>query len=211
MNFDLNSLKEFDTYIFDFDGTLINSEPYHKIAHGKILSLLLNKEINLTDEQYANYIGKTDKQIFSEYKRHFSLDFDAEKFAAKKAEMARDMLLSDEVKVFDYFYRLLAQKADSRYYIVSNAHAITLSALLDAKDIAKYFDEVFLLSEMGVGKEYFYANLKEFIPNAAKCVVFEDNATILNYLIGIGVSAVAVCNDYNYKDILGKFDNIIKV
>ena len=44
------NLDNFDTLIFDFDGTLINSEPYHKVAHSKVLSMILNKEINLTEK-----------------------------------------------------------------------------------------------------------------------------------------------------------------
>ena len=62
------NLDNFDTLIFDFDGTLINSEPYHKVAHSKVLSMILNKEINLTDKQFERYVGKRDNEIFEMYK-----------------------------------------------------------------------------------------------------------------------------------------------
>lgn len=66
-------LKDFEIYIFDFDGTLINSEPFHKKAHNLMLNEIFGKEIVLTDQMFSKYIGKSDIQIYDEYKLIFML------------------------------------------------------------------------------------------------------------------------------------------
>lgn len=50
----IEKLKDFEIYIFDFDGTLINSEPFHKKAHNLVLNEILGKEIVLTDQMFSN-------------------------------------------------------------------------------------------------------------------------------------------------------------
>ena len=37
----IEKLKDFEIYIFNFDGTLINSEPFHKKAHNLVLNEIL--------------------------------------------------------------------------------------------------------------------------------------------------------------------------
>lgn len=69
----IEKLKDFEIYIFDFDGTLINSEPFHKKAHNLVLNEILGKEIVLTDQMFSKYIGKSDIQIYDEYKLIFML------------------------------------------------------------------------------------------------------------------------------------------
>ena len=59
----IEKLKDFEIYIFDFDGTLINSEPFHKKAHNLVLNEILGKEIVLTDQMFSKYIGKSDKYM----------------------------------------------------------------------------------------------------------------------------------------------------
>lgn len=202
-------LSKFDAVIFDFDGTLINSEPYHKMAHSKVLSLILNREITLSDVQFSKYIGKKDSEIFDMYKTDFNVEFDKEKMIAKKAEIARDFLVDDNVKIYSYFFDLIKQKDKNNFYIVSNQDAKVLFSVLEKKKIKEHFAKIFCLSKMLVQKDYFYKNIKEFIPNANNVLVFEDDSKVLNYLLDYGFQVVAVKNQMNSEKINNNFENAI--
>ena len=211
IDFDTTKLEQFDTLIFDYDGTLINSEPYNKLAHSMVLSHILDKEFNLTDEEYARYTGKKDTDIYEMYKQDFCVDFDTEEMITKKAETVKDLICNDDIKIYDFFYEIVKNKGNKHLYIVSNNHEKALFPVLEQKGIINHFDKVFCLPKMKVQKSYFYENLNEFIPNANKVVVFEDNAMVLKYLENLGYTVVAVQNEMNFDDIEGKFENVIKV
>ena len=204
-------LNNYNTYIFDFDGTLLDSEPYHKKAHSKTLSYILNRDIDLTDKDFERYIGKRDTEIFEMYKHDYNVEFDTEKMINKKVEAARDLLLDEKVKIFDYFFDLVKQKENKKFFIVSNQHPDILFSILKVKGIIKCFDDIFCLPKMDVKKDYFYKNIGKFIPNSKKIVVFEDDEKVLNFLSEIGYDVVAIKNEMNYHNVANKFKNIIKV
>ena len=205
------NIKNYDTLIFDFDGTLLDSEPHHKVAHSKVLSSILKKDINLTDKDFERYIGKRDIEIFEMYKQDFDVDFDSEKMINKKVETARNLLLDDKVKIFNYFFDLVKQKEDKKFYIVSNQHPNILFSVLKAKGIISYFDNVFCLPQMDVKKDYFYKNINKYISNSKSIVVFEDDIKVLCFLNELGYDVVAIQNKMNCTTVDNKFKNIIKV
>lgn len=69
----IEKLKDFEIYIFDFDGTLINSEPFHKKAHNLVLNEIFGKEIVLTDQMFSKYIGKATFKYMTNIKLIFML------------------------------------------------------------------------------------------------------------------------------------------
>ena len=69
-----NIINKYDTIIFDFDGTLINSEPAHNLGHKIMLETLLGHQIPDFESFVDNYIGKKDSIIFEEFKEHETKD-----------------------------------------------------------------------------------------------------------------------------------------
>ncbi len=203
-------LKDFEIYIFDFDGTLINSEPFHKKAHNLVLNEILGKEIVLTDQMFSKYIGKSDIQIYDEYKVDFNVDFDKDKMIAKKVAYATDLLSDDSVKIFDYFFELAKEKGNKRFYIVSNQNYVLLMKVLEQKRIKKYFDKIFSLPKLGVKKDYFLQNLDLYIDNSTrKTIIFEDSNAVLGLAKQLGMFAVGI-ETYMNAGKLSNADTIIK-
>ena len=203
-------IEECDILIFDFDGTLINSEPYHKLAHDKIFSMLLKKDIHMTDEEFSQYIGKTDKQIYSIVKEKFNLDFDVDKAINKKVEIALNMVKEKDKKIFDYFFDVLKIKKNKDFYIVSNQHPYLLNELLKAKDIYKYFTKIYCLSEMQVRKDDFYNNIENYINiKDKKVAVFEDSNNVIKQVKSMGFTGIGVETEIN-RGKLTDVDYLIK-
>lgn len=203
------NFNDYDTFVFDFDGTLLNSEPYHKLAHSMVLTYILNRDIKLTDDEFSKYLGKSDNEIFEMYKIDFNVDFDKDKMINKKVEIAKKLLSSENVKVFDYFYDLMQEKGNKKFYIVSNQHENILFSILKKKNVISCFDDVFCLSKMKVKKKDFYNDISKYLPCSNKVIVFEDDVNVLKFLENIGFTVVAVKSDINCDKISNNFKNII--
>ena len=107
-------------FLFDFDGTLMDSEKYHKKAHSKVLSIILNKEFKMTDKIFSKYVGNTDDVIFDMYKKDFNIDFDKEKMITLKVSISKKFLMNKKAKIFKYFYKLRKKLPEKEFYIVTN-------------------------------------------------------------------------------------------
>lgn len=194
----IDKLKNFDVYLFDFDGTLLNSEPYHKKAHNLVLNEILGRKIEFSDEMFSKYLGKSDNQIYDEYKIDFGVEYDKEKMIAKKIKYSAELLSQDDVKIFDYFFELAKNKGNKKFYIVSNQDYDMLMEVLDKKGIKKYFDDIFSLPKVGVKKDYFLQNLKQYIDiSNKKIVIFEDSNSVLELAKTLEIFAVGIETNIN--------------
>lgn len=189
----LNQLQDKDVFFFDFDGTLINSEPYHKKAHELILKEFLGQDFVLTDEIFSRYIGRTDKEIYRMFKEDFNLNFDEKQMPQKKVERAKELLLKNNVKTFKYFNSLASNLKDKEFYILSNQDYDLLVESLKQNGIYKYFKEIFSLPKMNVKKDFFISNVSNFVDvQNKKIVIFEDSNKYLSLARENGMFAVGV-------------------
>lgn len=194
----MKQLENFDVYFFDFDGTLLNSEPYHQKAHNFVLNEILGKPINFTAQMFSRYIGKKDDDIFDMYKKDFGVEFDKRAMIAKKVEFSTELLCDKEVKIFDYFFELAKNKGDKKFYILTNQDYGLLTTVLKSKGIIKYFDDIFSLPKMGVSKKYFVENAKNYVDlNSKKVALFEDVNDNLILAKNNNMFAVGIENSMN--------------
>jgi len=192
-------LNDCDAIVFDFDGTLIDSEKHHLIAHNIILSELLKREFVYTKEEFSKYMGRKDTVIFEEYKQIYNLDNSVDEMVERKTLIARDLLLEKDVKIFDYFQKLLEIKGDKKFYIASNQDERLLIPVMKEKGIFDKFEKIFCLSKMGVEKDYFYRNINEFISHdtAKNVAVFEDSETVVKSIKDLGYIIFGVETNLN--------------
>lgn len=205
-------VNESEIILFDFDGTLINSEPCHLKAHNKVLKNLLGEDFELTREDFVSkYCGKTDNEIFGVcYKKDFNIEYDTEETKMKKIKYSNEFLADEKVKIFDYFFELLKIKGDKRFYIVSNQDGEVLNFLLEKKQIKKHFNHVFALPNIKVKKRDFLINLNQYIDSKGKKIVlFEDNREILRLAQSLGFEIVGVETENNRGRLIGEFERVL--
>ena len=79
-------IKDYDLFIFDLDGTIINTEIYHHIAWNKALTQYLNNKIEIIYSEYCKHLKTehniTDPKIFEiknniyqDYIKNINIDF----------------------------------------------------------------------------------------------------------------------------------------
>ncbi len=206
----LKKIEDFDYLFFDFDGTLLNSEVCHKQAHSFVLSLILGKKIQLSDNEFEKYVGKTDNVIFEEYKSDFNVDFDKKSMINLKKKKSEELLLDKNVRIFDYFFDIIKKYPKKRYYILSNQDEQLLISILKAKNIFNVFEKIFSLPALNLSKKDFLKNLT-FYTDATfdKSILFEDVDVNLKLAKDLGLLSVGVENTFN-KNKLYNYDFLIK-
>lgn len=216
---EINSWQR-NVFVFDFDGTLLNSEPCHFLSHKKVIEELFPDKI-FTKEDFKRVIGKRDVDIFEEISACGNID--KQKAMADKQKYSLTMLKKKDVKIFDYFFSITKAFPNAHYFIASNQDENTITEVLKRKKIYKFFDKVFSMPSLKLKKEQFLKKIKHFINfSPEQIVLFEDSATTLSLGKHLGVKTVGIKNDVNtdqkfdcdlvidctQKEILGKINSI---
>lgn len=207
----IEKLKNIEVFLFDFDGTLIDTEPSHIKAHNAVLSELLHKPFEFdTKEFVTKYGGKSDNEIYELYKKDFNLEYNSKEMINKKMEYSSKFLEESGNKIFDYFFELAKNKKDKRFYIFSNSYSVVINKVLDNQKVGKYIDKIFSLPELKITKTEFLENLQKYIDvKNKKVVVFEDNVNTLLLAKKLGFEIVGVESESN-KGRLDFVDNLLK-
>lgn len=127
----------FDAVLFDFDGTLVDSEPIHFECWGLVLEPL---GVKLTWDEYSrNCIGVSDRAMVRQLAAELRLDFE-ELYAQypRKKELLRDRMLAappmDEVvREFLLVYDRLPMG------LVTSSHRIEVEPVLEAVGVRQRF------------------------------------------------------------------------
>lgn len=203
-------LKRCAYFLFDFDGTLLNSEKYHMKAHSFVLSKILNKKYKMKYEVFNKYVGNIDDFIFDQYKKDFNVEFDKQKMIEMKVETSKKLLESKRVKIFKYFYQLRKLFPDTKFYIVSNQEKGFLENILKNKNIFNEFEDIFSVPELGIKKEEFLSNIEKFIGiKPWQCAIFEDVDKYLKHAKTLGMLTIGIESERN-KNTLISADFVIK-
>jgi beta-phosphoglucomutase family hydrolase len=187
-------MKKPQAVIFDMDGVLVDTEPFH-IQTEKRMFRKMN--LDISDEEHAGYMGTaTDvmwKQIIS--KRNLQLDI------AKITELTiREGL--------PYFYSLekigpmpglvdLLEKLKTKNIpmaVASSSDPETIRVILEKSGLGKYFQYVVSSSDVGKSKpepDVFLHAAKLLGVAPVNCVVFEDSKNGIKAAKAAGMYCIA--------------------
>ena len=184
-----------DVFIFDFDGTLLNSEPCHFLSHKKVIENLFPDKV-FTMEDFKNFTGKRDVDIYQEISTWGNID--KEKAISDKQKYSLEMLRQESVKIFDYFFLLVKNFPTAHFFIASNQDENTITEVLKSKNIEKYFEKVFSMPSLKLQKDQFLKNVEKFVgAKAQQVVLFEDSSSALALGKKLGMKTVGIKNEAN--------------
>ncbi len=169
-----------EIYIFDLDGTLVDSMPYYTRG---LLSLLDEAGIKYGEEMkdIITPLGYTKSAIY--FREVFGLTESTEELVAKmQARLADDYAHNIRLKdgVFDYLHALKAQGA-RLFVLTASPHSAT-DVCLTHNEVFSLFDRVWSVEDFGLdktGTRLFDVVADEIGCAAADIHYFDDNLTAL--------------------------------
>jgi HAD superfamily hydrolase (TIGR01509 family) len=196
------SADGYDAVIFDCDGTLVNSMPYHFEAWCEALSLHGAANIFKEDVFYAMG-GRPTKDIVVEINDEYNLKLDPEGVAFAKREAFLRKLgqleLIDEVAAFAESLRGKLPMA-----IATGGTRLVIEKTLQAVGVSDLFDEVVTADDVAFGKpapDIFLKAAELLGVKPERCLVLEDApaGVMAGQLAGMTVISIPAPLNYARK------------
>ncbi|MEY3238979.1 MAG: hypothetical protein RIR11_417 [Bacteroidota bacterium] len=189
-------LDQFNGYIFDLDGVVVDTRPYHLLAWQRIASEL-GVEIDENSNEVLRRLSRMEGiEKIMEWGGHYASEAEKMFWADRKNNWYIDLIAQmspDEVLpgVLD-FLRLLKEKKRSVALVSSssNARKVLISTKLDA-----YFQAVIdgtIAKKRKPAPDCFLMAAQELHLSPAQCIVFEDAPTGVLAAKRGGFASVAV-------------------
>ena len=201
-------LKKNTAIIFDFDGLLANSEPYHYDAYNEVFQRYghtINK-----DEYWIEWTSK-GKGIAGEIERHnLQLEIDPIQLRQQKFEAYSRYCRNGDIKLFPESIEVVELiKTSHPVAIASGSWKNDIVAILKNAKAEHLFDKI--LGKESVKKEkphpeIFLNAAKELRHPASQCVVIEDALKGLSASKAAGMPCIVIRNQLNQNIDFGEAD-----
>ncbi len=190
-------------FVFDMDGVIIHSNPYHKVALHQFCE---KYGYHLTEDELRNKIyGRTNKQwITNLFERELGAE-ELDRFAEEKEGLFRDLIAKD-IKALDGLKDFLdlmnLQKIDRA--IGTSAPRSNVDFVMSKTQLTSYFPVILDDSFVEHGKpnpEIYIKCAAALNYDPANCVVFEDSLSGVAAGKAAGCKVVGVATTHTHAEL----------
>ena len=181
--------------IFDLDGTLVDSLPYHHESW-RIFFKKNNIEENDFDEIYKNYKGGGTLELMTSVFGDIYTKDELEKMSDDKEVIFRDIYRS---KIFPIngLRKFLDNLKKNNILLSIGSNAIRKNVLMTIKElgITNYFSSIICGDEVSKGKpdpEMYIKTLSNLKVNKNECIIFEDSIEGVTAAKNANIKAIGV-------------------
>ena len=180
-----------EAIIFDMDGVLVDSEPFHREIEKKLFKRF---QLNITEEEHNTYMGKASDVMWSEIIRNKNLSLDVcEMVKVNYQESKKYFSGLSHINPISGVVDLLNELRNKRIpmAVASSSDQDTVELIMEKSGLNEYFRYLVSSSKIGKSKPepdifLYTAKLMNTLPE--KCVVIEDSAN--------GIKAAKAANMY---------------
>ncbi|WP_224994355.1 HAD family phosphatase [Cesiribacter sp. SM1] len=189
--------------LFDMDGVIVDSNPYHRLA---FQSFLKQHNIVLSeDELKTKVFGRTNKEIMSYiFKEDVSLE-QTEAWADEKEAIFRDLYKGDIKAVRGLLPFLQSLKANGIATAVgTSAPLANLDFVLDILNIRQYFDVLIHSKDVTHGKPHPEVYLKAadlLRVDVSQCIVIEDSLPGVQAGLNAGMKVIGITTTHTPQEL----------
>ena len=193
-------------FIFDMDGVVIDSNPYHKIAWEKFL---IGQAIPFDDQLFDNVLsGRTGptslRMIFGEDLSQDKLDLFLEEVDSNYQKIIRE---SDDVTPIAGIHAFLDQITGNglRLALATSAPTLNIELGLQKMKLENTFEHIVGKVDVSHGKphpEVYLTSLKLLGMAAKNCIVFEDSKAGIQSARSAGIQVVGIASGHSKEELL---------
>jgi HAD superfamily hydrolase (TIGR01509 family) len=181
----------FDAYLFDCDGTIVDSMPLHYVAWKKALG---EWNCEFAEELFYAWGGRPTAEIIATLNEMQGLSMPVENVARRKEELYFEML--PELKaVPEVLEHIEAQHGRIPFAVVSGSARDSVTASLEVLKLLDRFDTLVCAGEYTKSKpdpEAFLLAASKLGVTAKNCLVFEDTEMGIQAATAAGMASVKV-------------------
>jgi beta-phosphoglucomutase-like phosphatase (HAD superfamily) len=199
--------------IFDMDGVLIDSEPFHLVVNEKIFADL---GINLGEEEYHSFIGTTHKDMWSMIKKRYNLPQPVPELVNMQVSGNINYIKNEEIEPIKIkgVAGLLSEIAREsiKIGIASSSPTKVIKLVINKLRISDYFSAIIGGEEIKRGKpspDIFLKAAKRLKETPSNCLVIEDSKNGVLAAKAAGMKCVGFKNPNSGNQDLEKADLII--
>jgi beta-phosphoglucomutase len=188
--------------LWDLDGTIVNSEPYHRLAWREIFA---QQGVNFNEDIFQFGFGRRNDEIICKYFGQNLSQPEIDAIAAKKEETFR-RLIKDNIKAFPGTVELIKLLAGAGFQIaiVSSTPIENVRLITEALGIKKYFKFFITGKDVTEGKpspQGFLLAAQKLKLKPEDCVVMEDAVAGVKAAKSAGMYCIAVTNTRPGEDL----------
>lgn len=187
--------RDFKAVIFDMDGVIVNSEPYHERAFYEVIQEAgCAERFNL---RFSDYVGLSDHIMWVDFVKQARPSMTVEELMAVKRRKIIEAMRREQ-PVFQGVAELIARlSARHPLALASGSQHPVIDAVLDLRDLRRHFSAVVSASDVSRGKpapDIFLraAGLLGIPPG--DCWVIEDSRPGVAAALNAGMRVIAVTN-----------------
>lgn len=173
--------KAYAGYIFDLDGTLVDSMHTHFRAWRAALAEAGSPAEVFRSREFVSYGGRAAHDIVAALNVKYGLSMDATFVANRKRELYLELLRTEKLSIIEETISLVRQlKAQGIPYAIGTGSAIT-GALetLKSAEVIELFDIIITPDEVAAGRgkpepDIFLLCAEKMGVDPSQCIVFED-------------------------------------
>lgn len=202
--------KYMKAVIFDMDGVLVDSQPYHFKAD---IDTMAEYGVIKDQKFYESFAGTLTADRMRTLKEMFGLDAPVEEMTIKRENMILDIMGKEDIKPvlgIPEFLRSIKEK-ELTTAVASSSDYKLINLILDRLKIAKYFDSVTSGSDVKRGKpspDVFLLAAERIGIEPAECLVVEDSENGVKAAKAAGMKALGYINPTSGKQDLSLADFI---
>ncbi|AHM62253.1 haloacid dehalogenase superfamily protein [Flammeovirgaceae bacterium 311] len=202
--------------LFDMDGVIVDSNPYHKLA---FQAFLKQHNITLSDEELkTNVFGRTNKEIMSYIFSDDASPQQTEQWANEKEAIFRDLYKEDikAVKGLHSFLQEIKERGIATA-VGTSAPLANLDFVLDLLNIRQYFDVLVHSKDVTHGKPHPEVYLKaaaQLGVAPGNCIVIEDSLPGVQAGLNAGMKVIGITTTHTPEElqdtdlVIQDFDNL---
>ena len=180
--------------LFDLDGTLANTDPFHFCAWKELLQ---EHGYEIDDEFYKSHIsGKLNPAIVQDLLPHLSPEAGQRLIEQKEAYFRE---LAPQLTPLPGLREVIAwaDQWQFKQAVVTNAPPENVQHTLRALHLESHFSQVVISDELGIGKPdpapYLHA-LKQFGVRADQAIAFEDSPSGVRSAVAAGIPTIGIAS-----------------
>ena len=194
-------IKNKNILVFDFDGTIADTESLHWKAYNELLK---EYNVRLMPKDIHKYIGHPEIQIYSMIKEDFLIDFDDEEFLKERLKIYLRLVEKENLQPYQFIKDIFNEyQKEHKYILITSQMPNIVEYSFRKWEIDKYFDlnNCFFCNDGKIRKNEIYKDISKYlkIDNIGynDIDVFEDSEYYLSQAKDLKMTTIGIEHQYN--------------